>query len=335
LLFNANGLPQSLAPCNSKCNFPAFRFKEIQGANEVYGCPKRAAFVMLDRVLNSEITIRAITDVAEMRAVEDLQQAVWGVSEREVVSFMMFIPTLAVGGLLLGAWDGAKLIGFSYAFPGREDGRVILHSDMLAVLPEYRDQQLGYRLKLAQREHALAAGIETITWTFDPLQSRNAHLNFGKLGVIGTDYKIDFYGPSSSPLHQGGTDRLWLHWALRSERVCERISNLKSQISNLNATNQPRLVRVAADGQPELRPQTWESGPEVLSLEIPLVIAEWQKANPSLVARWRETTRRAFTQAFEQGYFVAEFYPLHFEGAGCGEYMLRRPLKPLENANQL
>ena len=274
----------------------------------------------------SDITIRAIESVAEMCAVEALQQEVWGISEREIVSFMMFIPTLAVGGVLLGAFAGAELVGFSYGFIGHENGRVILHSDMLAVRPAYRDQKLGFRLKLAQREHALAQGIDCVTWTFDPLQSRNAHLNFGKLGVTGTAYKLDFYGPSSSPLHQGGTDRLWLNWNLNSPRVLERVqsSKFKVQSSKFKIPIAPRLVCVTADATPELVVEALDDAPEQLLLEIPLVVADWQKDNMPLVARWREATRQAFTQAFALGYLVADFYRVSFDGAGCGVYLLRR-----------
>ena len=272
------------------------------------------------------INIRRIENVDEMRAVEALQQEVWGISEREIVSFMMFIPTLAVGGVLLGAFAGAELVGFSYGFIGHENGRVILHSDMLAVRPEYRDQQLGFRLKLAQREHALAQGIDCITWTFDPLQSRNAHLHFGKLGVIGTAYKLDFYGPSSSPLHQGGTDRLWLNWNLNSPRVLERVpgSRFKVPSSKFEIPTAPRLVGVKADATPELIAEAFADAPEQLLLEIPLLVAQWQTDNLPLVARWREATRRAFTQAFAFGYLVAGFYRVSFDGAGRGVYLLRR-----------
>ena len=94
---------------------------------------------------------------------------------------------------------------------------------LLAVRDEYRDQDLGYRLKLVQRDRALAMGFREITWTFDPLQSRNAHLNFSKLGVFSDSYRIDFYGPqTSSVLHQNGTDRLWVRWPITSRLSVDR-----------------------------------------------------------------------------------------------------------------
>lgn len=160
------------------------------------------------------IEIRRVSTAAEYRAVEDLQKEVWACDEREIVPAIHMIPASHVGAILLGAFDGEAMIGFAYGFPGFEGEHRIIHSDMLAVRASYRDRGVGRDLKLAQREHALAAGIHRITWTFDPLQSRNAYLNFVRLGVTADRYIRDFYGTTSSPLHEGGTDRLWVTWDL-------------------------------------------------------------------------------------------------------------------------
>jgi predicted GNAT superfamily acetyltransferase len=157
--------------------------------------------------------IRDVRGIDELRAVEDMQIEVWGVSEREIVSSLTMIPVVAVGGILLGAFDQGTLAGFVFGFPGFEGDERVIHSDMLAVSKAYRDQGLGRALKLAQRDRALAMGIDKITWTFDPMQGKNAHLNFG-LGVIANRYLRDFYYQTTSPLHAGGTDRLWVTWHL-------------------------------------------------------------------------------------------------------------------------
>ncbi len=100
------------------------------------------------------------------------------------------------------------MVGFAFGFLGREHGHIAIHSHMLAVLETYRHLDLGSQLKQAQRERAIAMGIHEMTWTFDPLQSRNAHFNFSKLGVVSDLYKVDFYGPeTSSMLHRNSTDR--------------------------------------------------------------------------------------------------------------------------------
>ena len=163
--------------------------------------------------------IRPLTTIDDFRAVEDLQQEVWNIVDREIVPALHFIPAVAVGAILLGAFEGERMVGFVYGFPGFEEEHRIIHSDMLAVLPAAQGRGLGTALKLAQRDAALAAGIDRITWTFDPLRARNAHLNFTRLGAISDRYLLDFYGETSSPLHRGiGTDRLWVTWNLREQR---------------------------------------------------------------------------------------------------------------------
>lgn len=164
--------------------------------------------------------------IAPVRAQRDFEQcvevqlAVWGYSEGELVPKRVFLVAERIGGQVLGAFDGHLLVGFAMGLPGHRDGQSYLHSHMLAVLPEYRNRGLGQRLKLAQREDALERGFDLMEWTFDPLEIKNAHLNIARLGAIARRYMRDFYGSSSSPL-QGGlpTDRLVVEWWLRSARV--------------------------------------------------------------------------------------------------------------------
>ena len=113
-----------------------------------------------------------------------------------------------------------EMVGFALSVPGTRSGHVYLHSHMLAVRKEHRNGGLGRRLKLLQREEALARGIELIEWTFDPLEIKNAYLNIEKLGAISRRYNINQYGITSSPL-QGGlpSDRLIAEWWLKSKRV--------------------------------------------------------------------------------------------------------------------
>ena len=159
--------------------------------------------------------IRELRRHAELQAVEALQKEVWGCSDLDVLPAIHMTAAREVGAILLGAFDGETLVGFVYGFPGFEDETRVIHSDMLAVRETYRDRGVGRELKFAQREHALARGVDRITWTFDPFQTRNAWLNFTHLGVTADRYLRDFYGETSSPLHAGGTDRLWVTWHLR------------------------------------------------------------------------------------------------------------------------
>jgi len=163
--------------------------------------------------------IREINGMGELRAVEALQREVWDCNDLEVLPAIHMIAAREVGAILVGAFDGADLIGFAYGFPGFENEHRVIHSDMLAVRESWRDRGLGNALKHAQRDAALERGVDRITWTFDPMQTRNAYLNLEKLGVVAGRYLEDFYGETSSPLHSGGTDRLWVTWYLRERPV--------------------------------------------------------------------------------------------------------------------
>jgi predicted GNAT superfamily acetyltransferase len=167
-----------------------------------------------------QIRIAPVTELADFEQCVEVQLAVWGYSDGDLIPKRVFIVAERIGGQVLGAYDGNKLVGFAMAFPGYGDGKPYLHSHMLAVLAKYRNAGLGRRLKLAQRDDALARGINRMEWTFDPLEIKNAHLNIARLGAIARRYMRNIYGPSTSPL-QGGlpTDRLVVEWWLRSERV--------------------------------------------------------------------------------------------------------------------
>src|SRR5215207_4085247 len=142
----------------------------------------------------SNITIREIDEITVMRSVEELQKEIWGIPDLDVVPLTHLVAAKEAGGVLIGAFDGEALVGFVYGFPSFERGEMAHHSHMLAVKPVYRNYDLGRRLKLAQREHVIAQGMDRISWTFDPLQSLNAHFNFGKLGVLADRYLPNFYG---------------------------------------------------------------------------------------------------------------------------------------------
>ncbi|HSN73476.1 MAG TPA: GNAT family N-acetyltransferase, partial [Anaerolineae bacterium] len=171
------------------------------------------------------ITIHPLTTHDEIHAVEQLQRDAWGVPDLEIVPLHMLITPPRNGGLLLGAYDGERLVGFVFGFLGlTADGRLKHCSHMAGVHPDYRDQGVGYQLKLAQRGHVLAQGIDLITWTFDPLETRNAGLNFHKLGAVCNTYLRNLYGEMHDVLNAGlPSDRFQVDWWVGSQRVAERL----------------------------------------------------------------------------------------------------------------
>ena len=264
----------------------------------------------------SAIIIRDIKELSELRAVEELQKQIWGCSDLEVLPSLALIPIIEVGGVLLGAFDQSELVGFVLGFPGIEDGRLILHSDMLAVKPQYRSHGLGYRLKLAQRDQALEKGIDTITWTFDPLQSLNAHLNFGRLGVISNRYKVNYYGQTSSFLHRTGTDRVWVTWLLKSERVRKKLEGCVGTNLTREIESATTVLAVADGGEPLLKNNIGEGS---VTIEIPDNINEVMLEQSELAVRWREASRRAFLSVLNAGYTMVDFYrsERHSRPVGC------------------
>lgn len=165
-----------------------------------------------------EIEVRHCATLAEYAACVRLEHLTWG-GEIAVPS-AVFVVAHHTGGQVLGAFHGTEMVGFTLALAGVRAGKPFLHSHMTAVLPEYRDRGVGRRLKLLQRDDALARSIDVIEWTFDPLELKNAHFNFVKLGAVARRYIPNCYGVTESPLHAGlPTDRLVAEWWLASERV--------------------------------------------------------------------------------------------------------------------
>lgn len=280
---------------------------------------------------NAAITIRELKGVHDLKQIEAVEREVWELSDLDTTPLTLAVATQEAGNLWLGAFEGSTLVGFAFGFLGIEDGRPNLHSHMLAVRAPYRNSDLGYKLKLAQRERVLAmrfneSRITEITWTFDPLQSKNAHLNFAKLGVISQSYKVDFYGPeTSSILHRNSTDRLWVKWPLNSRRVQTRLQGKDHRGEMLDAlrTLQP-LIQFNAHGKPTRTDLSAALLRQRIAIEIPSDIGSVEQKDPALACEWRLETRWAFTEALHSGFFVAEFCRTVRGQQGPGVYLLEK-----------
>jgi len=171
-------------------------------------------------LIEKEIRIEALHTGEQFDQAVALQDEVWSYDDANRMTQKVFLLASHIGGQVLGAYDGERLVGYAMSLPGIRDGKAYLHSHHLAVLAEYRNYGIGRRLKLAQREEAISRGIRLMEWTFDPLELRNAHLNIARLGAVIRRYKRNFYGESNSPLHGGlPTDRIVAEWWLESDRV--------------------------------------------------------------------------------------------------------------------
>src|SRR5277367_504014 len=177
--------------------------------------------------MSEGIVVRKCSSIEEFHGCVALEKEIWGEEDLEVEPVTLFVVAAETGGQVLGAFDGKRMVGFTLAVAGFREGTIFLHSHMTGVLDEYRDRGAGRALKLLQREEALGRGIRLIVWTFDPLETRNAHFNLNRLGAIARKYLPNHYGVTSSPLHLGlATDRLLAEWRLDSERVVAAVSDL-------------------------------------------------------------------------------------------------------------
>ncbi len=169
--------------------------------------------------INSPTTtwsIRLLETAEEMAEVESLQSLVWSPSDLDVVPKDLMLAVVHNGGLAIGAFAENKLIGVVFGFPGfydTPDGpRIKHHSHLLAVHPEWRSEGIGFALKRAQWQMVRKQGIDRITWTFDPLLSRNAHLNIARLGAVCNTYIQSAYGKMEDGLNAGldSTGSRWI-----------------------------------------------------------------------------------------------------------------------------
>jgi predicted GNAT superfamily acetyltransferase len=275
---------------------------------------------------SSSVSIRELESFDDLLKVGPLEREVWSLDTEDVLPLTMIVASKAAGSIWIGAFDGSELVGFAFGFPGFEHGRLMIHSHMLAVRSQYRDLALGHKLKIAQREKALAMKIREMTWTFDPLQSKNAHLNFAKLGVISQSYRPDFYGPStSSVLHQNSTDRLWVRWPMASRRVQQRLQGNDNRAEALDALSRlSPLIRFNGEGKPERTELAAALSRQRIAIEIPSDIGTIEEKDLALARAWRSETRWAFTEALKGGFFVTEFCRVVRGNQGPGVYLLEK-----------
>jgi predicted GNAT superfamily acetyltransferase len=275
---------------------------------------------------DAAIFVRPARDIEDFDACVELQRAVWGLADVEVNSRIQLLVTARVGGLIqLAETADGRAVGFAYAFVGVKHGIPYLHSDLLGVRPEFQGRGLGTRLKWAQRDEALARGITRITWTFDPLQARNADLNLRRLGAVGVEFVQNLYGITTASLHHAlPTDRLEVVWELESERV-QRLAEGGRPARTVPAPRLPRIneVRWQAGWPVSSRPRLRLEAPKLL-LEIPASWDELCRAAPRTSRRWHAKLRSAFNSYLARGYVVDGFAPTQQRGKRRPLYVLSR-----------
>jgi predicted GNAT superfamily acetyltransferase len=236
---------------------------------------------MKSDVIIPQYKIRQCVTIEEFEACVRMQRDVWQFSDLDIAPLRSYVVTLNGGGFTMGAFDTSnKLLGFAHALPAFDEKlRPYYYSQMLGVEPALQNAGIGVRLKLAQRDHALKTGVPLMTWTFDPLQSRNAHLNIVKLGGVVRRYRVNYYGANgSSVLHRGlDTDRLFVEWWVRSPRVAGALDGLRR-------ADKPKAV-----------------------VEVPRDIGEIKMRDMDEARQWQLRAREKFLKLLSDGLYCAGF----------------------------
>jgi predicted GNAT superfamily acetyltransferase len=244
------------------------------------------------------VIIRDCATLEEYSECVVIQEETWGRGFSERVPAAILRVSQRIGGVTAAAFDArGHMLGFVFGMTGVQGDQLVHWSDMLAVRPEARGRHLGERLKQFQRDKVRALGVRTIMWTFDPLVSRNAHFNINRLGALPIEYAVNMYGTTRSALHGAlPTDRFIVAWDCTMETESRRppsVDAAHAPLANPVAHDTPSLADVGAV--------------PILRVQIPADVQPMIQSQPSLATRWREITRRIFTERLGAGYRVSGF----------------------------
>ncbi len=265
-----------------------------------------------------EIVIRPLVTYDECQQVREIQRRCWGFTEEDQGLYPPLLLSVAHnGGTVLGAFEGERMVGYLFGYPALHDlhgqRRLKIYSQTMGVLPEYRNRGIAERLKRAQRDHALALGIELITWTFDPLESANAYLNLHKLGALARTYKRNLYGEHFGKLNEGQpTDRFLVEWWLNKPSSVVQTWSGVYCITQVEGTGaEQRLVAYELDRTDE-----------AVMVEIPASIQAIRRVDLARARAWRFKTREIFETYFARGYAAVDLIRSEADGEPHCYYVL-------------
>lgn len=259
------------------------------------------------------IQIRVPVKPSEFKALEDIQRDAWGADDITITPHHLLTAIAISSNCIYIAEYNGEIIGFVFGFLGFEtrgnQKAIILHSHQLAVRRKFQNKNIGYLLKLKQREYAIRNNIPIIKWTFDPLQSKNAYFNFNKLGVISVDYIRNLYGELRDELNKGlPTDRLYVSWYINSLRVQNRLYKKSRPPAFEQVINGAELVTKTLTGHHflTLRDYSTSSRSKFILVEIPKNITEIKKSSPTIALDWRLGLRKIFETYLKKEYIIID-----------------------------
>lgn len=179
------------------------------------------------------VAIRECSSIEDFQQCIELERAVWRDDDIGIMPIRLYMISKACNAPTIGAFEpSGRLVGFVHTMIALMEGHVVYHSHLAAVVEDLRHKDIGFRMKLAQRQHAINAGVPLIVWTFDPLQSRNAHLNINKLGAVVRRYEVNYYSEGLSTVFDSDvpSDRIFAQWWVSSPHVESVLSGTRPQV---------------------------------------------------------------------------------------------------------
>ncbi|WP_248891406.1 GNAT family N-acetyltransferase [Bacillus methanolicus] len=276
--------------------------------------------------MSSAVEIRVLKSNHELRQVQVLEKEVWNT---DPIPLHQTITASQNGGLLLGAFIDGNMVGFSYSFPGFRHGKSYLCSHMLGIHPDFQEQGIGARLKAEQKQFASKMGYNLITWTYDPLESRNAYLNLTKLHAVCSTYIENCYGEMEDSLNSGlPSDRFKVEWWINSSYVSEpkaiHAANARHIFHwDMTELSFPKLMDIK-DGLSSVR----ESN-QPLYVPVPANFQALKNKDGKLSLDWRYKTRQIFQTLFTSGYAAVSLVKGE-TAAVCYYLLVKRELLDLD-----
>jgi predicted GNAT superfamily acetyltransferase len=276
-----------------------------------------------------KVTIGRFRNLADYEASLEIQREVWRYADIDVVPVNILITAERLGGIALGAYNSlGEMIGFCWSMPGIEHGEVLQHSHMLAVRSAYRNFDVGYRLKTAQRKETLRRKLETLTWAFDPMQPLHCYFNLGKLGAWSASYEENFCGETSGSANRAlPADRMIARWDLKNPAVEERLESgpprhdLRKELKKYPAIN---CLEDLTPGMAASSPLRLNLAADVLLFEVPYNLSDIKTRNLGVALEWQGKMRQVFRTYFKKGYAATDFWIVDADGHLRAFYFLQK-----------
>ena len=276
-----------------------------------------------------KVTVAKFRHLADYKTCEDIQREVWHSQDLDVIPASLLLTSNRTGGILLGAYNSlGDMIGFVFSILGRLDGEPIQHSYALAVRVAYRNFDVGFKLKTAQRKEALRRKISLISSAFDPMQPINAYFALGKLGHEGIGYEENFCGdPTSAPGRSLPTDRVLTHWNLNDSAVVRRLEAGPPRRDLRKELKQRSVINHLS----EVSPGLFDSSPMKLNctedhflFEVPYNLPEIKHKELGLALEWQVKMRQVFRHYFKRGYEATDFWVAEQDGRNRAFYLFEK-----------